>query len=76
MLLIKNENEKAVRLSKNYKQAEELVIAKDAKIKELTVEIEKEQAEATLSNILNNLPGHIYWKDMNSVYTAPIFLVV
>lgn len=29
--------------------------------------LEKEQLEATLDSILTNLPGHVYWKDLNSV---------
>lgn len=29
---------------------------------------EKERLELTLENILAHLPGHVYWKDKNSVY--------
>ena len=29
---------------------------------------EKEVVESTLANILNNLPGHVYWKNKDSVY--------
>ncbi|ARG96918.1 PAS domain-containing sensor histidine kinase [Legionella micdadei] len=30
--------------------------------------IEKEEAELTLASILDNLPGHVYWKNTDSVY--------
>lgn len=30
--------------------------------------IEKEEAELTLANILDNLPEHVYWKNKDSVY--------
>lgn len=36
--------------------------------KEQKTRIEKEKAELTLAGILENLPGHVYWKDKNSVY--------
>ncbi|CEG57507.1 PAS domain-containing sensor histidine kinase [Legionella fallonii] len=29
---------------------------------------EKEKVEQTLANIIENLPGHVYWKNKNSVY--------
>lgn len=35
---------------------------------QLKVEHEKEQLEATLDSLLTHLPGHIYWKDLNSVF--------
>ncbi len=38
------------------------------KSKEDQAKIAKEVAEVTLAGILENLPGHVYWKNKNSVY--------
>lgn len=38
------------------------------KLKEDKAELAKEVAEITLAGILKNLPGHVYWKNRDSVY--------
>lgn len=38
----------------------------EMKSKEVTLERKKEETEIALENIINNLPGHVYWKDINS----------
>ncbi|KTC89179.1 sensory histidine-kinase / response regulator, partial [Legionella drozanskii LLAP-1] len=38
------------------------------KLKEEKIELAKESAEITLAGILENLPGHVYWKNRDSVY--------
>jgi PAS domain S-box-containing protein len=37
----------------------------DRKTKEIKLEKEREETEIALDNIINNLPGHVYWKDNN-----------
>lgn len=38
------------------------------KLEEYKAQAEKEAAELTLASILDNLPGHVYWKNKDSVY--------
>ena len=38
------------------------------KAKEEKNRLEKEKAELTLTSILDNLPGHVYWKNKDSVF--------
>ena len=38
------------------------------KLKEEKAQLEKETAEVTLISILENLPGHVYWKNKDSIY--------
>ncbi|KTD35744.1 sensory histidine-kinase / response regulator [Legionella nautarum] len=40
----------------------------ERKAKEEKNRIEKEEAELTLASILDNLPGHVYWKNKDSVF--------
>ncbi|MBA2651053.1 MAG: PAS domain-containing sensor histidine kinase [Tatlockia sp.] len=40
----------------------------DRKLKEKKTVLEKEALEITLAGILENLPGHVYWKNQHSIY--------
>ncbi len=40
----------------------------EMKIKVKKAQFEKEEIEYTLKYIINNLPGHVYWKDINLLF--------